>query len=334
MKTAYSVALEVSYIKNGQLDVAIYATRERVMNSTYKSYTHEQTFIRVVEMGSIRAVARERNVEPSSISRKINSLEKRLRVKLLDRTGGHSKVTESGTLYFNSIKVLLDQIEALEMKVSGEEDTPKGLLKITASIDFGQTLVVPWLLEFRELYPDVQVELVLSSEFKNLSMDEFDVAIRIGELKDSALIARKLASVPRILVASKDYLSHSSIPKTPEELEGHEFVFFRASNRKKPLTVNDKSGKEYKLNCHGSVTVNAVNSVIQAVRSGCGMNMGPRWAFLKYVESGELVEILPNLRLPSPSMYAIWKPAAVQPARIRAFVNFIAQKAKSVPGLE
>lgn len=297
------------------------------------SYTDERAFIRVVELGSIRAAAKERGVEASSISRRITALESRLGVKLLDRTGANSNVTEVGAHYFGAMLKLIAQIDALETEIAGEADTPKGLLKIAASIDFGQTLVVPWMLEFQQEYQDVQVELKLSSEFQDLSMDEIDVAVRIGNLMDSALIARKLASVPRVLVASKGYLSCNEPPNKPEDLSDHEFVFFRARNRKLPLVVHDKEGKEYKIDCRGSVTVNAVNSVIQAVRADCGLNMGPRWAFQRYIDSGELVELLPQLRLPSPPLYAIWKPAVVQPARIKAFVDFIAKKAVQVPGL-
>lgn len=315
-----------------QINVAFCATLRNVMKQRL-SFNDERAFVRVVELGSIRAAAKERGVEPSSISRRITALESRLGVKLLDRTGANSIATETGAHYFQAMFKLIAQIDALETEIAGEVDTPKGLLKISASIDFGQTLIVPWMLEFRQKFPDVQVELTLSSELKDLSMDDIDVAVRIGDLKDSALIARKLASVPRVLVASKGYLSRNNAPKEPEDLSGHEFVFFRAQNRKRPLVLHDKDGKEYQIECHGGVTVNAVNSVIHAVRSDCGLNMGPRWAFQHYIDRGEFIELLPQLQLPSPPLYAIWKPAVVQPARIKAFVDFIARKAAYVPGL-
>ena len=298
------------------------------------SYNDERAFLRVVELGSIRAAAKERGVEPSSISRRINALEYRLGVKLLDRTGLSSSVTEAGAHYFKSMVDLIGQIDALETEIAGEAHIPKGLLKVTASIDFGQTHVVPWMLEFRNKYPDVQVELVLSSDYQDLSMDEFDVAIRIGNLSDSALIARKIGTVPRVIVASKDYISRNGAPQTPEELAQHEFVFFRAKNRKRPLVVHSEDGKEHAIECRGSITVNAVGSIIQAVRGNCGLNMGPRWAFQRHIDSGELVELLPQLKLPSPPIYAIWKPAVVQPARIKVFVDFLDIKVRTIAGLK
>ncbi|MCQ3830260.1 LysR family transcriptional regulator [Microbulbifer elongatus] len=296
-------------------------------------YSDERAFIRVVELGSIRAAAKERSVEPSSISRRINALENRLGVKLLDRTGASSKITETGIYYYKAMAGLLAEIDALEAEIAGEADEPKGLLKVTASIDFGQTLVMPWIIEFQKQYQKVQVELNLSSEFEDLSMDKIDVGLRIGALKNSALIARRLASVPRTLVASKDYLSRHAAPSTPQELEGHDFVFFRERNRKRPLILTDKNGEEYRIQCDGKITVNAVNSIIRAVLAGYGLNMGPRWAYQKYIESGEIIELLPQLDLPSQPLYAIWKPSVVQPAKVKAFVDFVAEKAKDVAGL-
>lgn len=293
-----------------------------------------ELFQRVVETGSIRAVAREFDVEPSSVSRRITRLESRLGTKLLERAQNRSRVTDAGTEYYERMRILLPQIEAAERLVAGEAETPKGLLRVNAAIDFGQRHVARWLLEFRERHPQVDVELSLSSRFIDLVAEGIDVAIRVGELSDSSLKAKKLANVPRVLVASPGYLASHGTPKSPLDLASHSHVFYSPRNRQQPLTLIGPDGRRHSVDRSGGVTINAVYSIAEAVKRGAGVHLGPRWAFQEAMEHGEVVELLPEYAQPGLPMNAVWAPTPLLPARTRRFIDFVAAAVREVPGLD
>ncbi|MEM7408040.1 MAG: LysR family transcriptional regulator [Pseudomonadota bacterium] len=296
-------------------------------------FTEINLFLRVVELGSIRAVAREQGLEPSSVSRRIASLESRLRSTLIDRTATRSRATERGMVYYERMRELLPQIEAVEGEVAGDSATPKGLLKVSASIDFGQLHVTRWLLDFRRLYPEVEIELVLASQFVDISTEGIDVAVRVGALKDSALKARKLADVPRVLAASPGYLAKWGVPETPDDLSEHQFVFFDGTNRHERLKLVGPDNRHYAIRRRGAVTINAVASAVEAVKADCGIHIGPRWAFQAALERGEVVEVLPGYTQPAMPMHIIWRSGVLMPARVRAFVDFAVEAVKDVDGL-
>lgn len=297
-------------------------------------YWEVELFLRVIELGSIRAAAREANLEPSSVSRKLSALEHRLKSKLLDRTQARSQATDAGLRYYQKMRLLLPQLEAAEADIAGEALIPKGLLKVNASIDFGQHFVADWLYRFKRQHPKVEVQLTLASHQVDLVSEGVDLAIRVGELKDSSLKARKLADVPRVLVASHAYLDQRGMPTTPLELEEHEHVFFSPSSRQQPLLLKGPDGKTYRVQRKGSVSVNAVHSVVKAVELGFGIHAGPRWAFQASIDRGQVKELLPDFRQASMPMNAIWTPAVLMPARVRAFVEFAAEQVRTIKGLQ
>ncbi len=293
-----------------------------------------ELFLRIVELGSIRAAAREADVEPSSVSRRLTGLERRLGTQLIDRGQARSRPTPAGQRYYERMRSLLGQVAAVEADVAGEAELPKGLLKVNAPIDFGRRYVAGWLLEFAERHPDVDVELTLASGFVDLKAEAVDLAIRVGRLPDSSLKASKLADVPRVLVASPAYLARRGQPQRPEDLAHHDHVFFAASNRLQPLKLLAPDGTSVSIPRRGRVTINAVHSAVDAVRAGFGIHAGPRWAFQPALDAGEVVELFPAYRQPTLPMNAIWMPAVLLPARIRAFVNFLRERIRQVPGLE
>ena len=232
------------------------------------------------------------------------------------------------------MRSLLPQIDAVENDIAGEADLPKGTLKVNAAIDFGQRHVARWLHAFQERYPTVDIELSLSSRHVDLVAEGIDVAIRVGELRDSSLIARRLAIVPRVLVAAPAYLERHGVPKQPADLEDHAHIFYAASDRRRPLELVDRRGQSHTVERSGKVTINAVYSLVDAVMRGCGIHAGPRWAFQDAMDAGEVVELLSEYRQRAMPMSAIWAPAAIVPARVRAFVDFAASEVRTIPGLE
>ncbi len=290
-------------------------------------------FQRVVELGSIRAAALEAGVEASSVSRTLTRLEQRLHTQLLDRAQGRARATPAGMRYYEQMRGLLGQVAAIESDVAGDAELPKGLLKVNAPIGFGDRYVARWLLDFARQNSQVDVELTLSSQFVDLRAQGIDLAVRIGRLPDSSLKASKLADVPRVLVASPDYLDRNGMPAEPGDLEQHDHVFFAPSNRTTPLRLRAPDGHVHDIERRGRITVNAIDSVVEAVEAGFGVHAGPRWAFQASIDAGRVVELLPSYGMPSLPMNAVWSPAVLLPARIRRCVDFLRQAVRSVPGL-
>ncbi len=291
-------------------------------------------FQRVVELGSIRQAALEARVEPSSVSRSLTRLERRLNTQLLDRSHGRAQVTPAGARYYEQMRSLLAQVNAVESDVAGEAEEPKGLLKVNAPIGFGDRFVARWLMDFAREYPKVDVQLTLSSAFVDLRAEGIDLAVRIGRLPDSSLKASKLADVPRVLVASPGYLERTGIPAAPADLATLDHVFFVPGNRNQPLKLTGPDGQVHEVARQGRVTVNAINSIVEAVESGFGVHAGPRWAFQASLDAGRVIELLPEFRMPSMPMNAVWSPAVLLPARIRRAVDFLRAAVRTVPGLE
>ncbi|WP_299654532.1 LysR family transcriptional regulator [uncultured Tateyamaria sp.] len=299
--------------------------------ATPDSYSTERTFLRIVELGSIRAAAREAGVEPSSLSRKLARLEVRLGTQLIDRAA--QSTTDAGQLYYNKMRTLLSQIDALEAAVAGDAGKPQGTLRIGASIDFGQAFVAPWLTRFCQMHDQVQGQLTLDARHVDMVEAGLDLTIRIGILPDSALMARKLGTAHRVLVASPDYLARRSLPETASDLAAHDHVLYLPEHAHRPLRLTDANGKEHSIKRQAKLTIGAVRSIAQAVAAGMGIHAGPRWAFAEMLKTGEVVEVLPDHSQPALPIYAVWAPVAIQPARIRAFVDFAAEEIKQIPSL-
>lgn len=293
----------------------------------------ELAFLKAVELGSIRAAARALGQDPSGISRRITRLEQRLGTKLVDRTGSATTPTAQGQVYFERLKRIIDQLEALEAEVSGEDLDPSGLLRVTAAIDFGQEFLTDWLLEFRHMYPRVDFDLTLASGYVDLVQSNIDVALRVGHLPDSSLVAKKLADVPRVLVASPTYLKRMGTPKMPDDLSRHDFVFFSPRNRTQPLVLFDSEGKRYKVERKGSVSINAVRAAVKAVLADQGVHSGPLWAFARQIVKGGVAVVLPDYHQEVFPLYAVRQPSTVVPARISRFIEFVAEKVKTIDGL-
>ena len=286
----------------------------------------------VVERGSIRAAAAAAGLEPSSVSRRVTALERRLGAKLVERSAGPSRPTQAGLAYHERMRGVLDHVAAIEAEVAGEAEVPRGLLRVSAAIDFGQRFVAGWLLDFRARWPEVEVDLALSARNVDLVATGTDVAIRSGEQPDSALMARRLSLVPRRLYAAPELVERFGTPTAPADLVGMPHVFFLPEHRRRPLRLSDGRGGTIEVARTGGVTMNAVQSVVQAVVAGHGVHLGPAWAFEDAFAAGRVVELLPEHAPPPTPLYAVWSPAVVVPARVRLFVGHAARAARATFG--
>ncbi|MCF2845853.1 LysR family transcriptional regulator [Pseudoalteromonas sp. ACER1] len=277
-------------------------------------------FIRVVEAGSLKNAAAQLGIEPSSISRKVAALEKRLGVKLLNRSTVRTTPTEQGQTYFERLKDILDAQQALDEEISNSIHKVSGTLRIGAPVDFGSQFVVPVCRAMQKQYPDLNFELFLGSDFENLFSNKIDVAVRIGELANSQLIARKLGEIPRVLVASQQYLEKFGIPLNPMDLEQHNFIFYSQKQAKSDIEyLNFTRFPHVKM--HSNFTVNSVSAVRDLVINGVGIHLGPLWFFSEAIHKKQLIPLLTDYQLKSYSSHAVYKKQPYTPQKIKVFID-------------
>ncbi|WP_299284838.1 LysR substrate-binding domain-containing protein [uncultured Tateyamaria sp.] len=236
----------------------------------------DDLFIRVVETGSLKAAAAEAKADPSSVTRKIATLEKRLGAKLLIRSTRRSRPTEAGQAYCDGIKRLADEQAALRAEITGLSETPKGLLRVTAPVDFGARFVTPVVDRLLRAYPNLAVELRLGSDFADLREANVDVAVRIGALSDSALIACKFGEVPHALVAAPAYFDNRDVPQRPEDLAAHTFIFYRPYPEMTLTLI--RGPRSRKVTVTSRVSINSMNAMRGILFAGHGILQSPLWA--------------------------------------------------------
>ncbi|APX12546.1 LysR family transcriptional regulator [Tateyamaria omphalii] len=290
--------------------------------------TNEQLFLRVVEAGSLKAAAEQVHADPSAVSRKIAALEDRLGVKLLQRSTKRSTPTEAGTQYYEGMRALIEQQSALEARVAGLVDTPTGKLRVTAPVDFGSEFVAPVLSELQEQAPDLKVELLLGSTFSDLVEQGIDVAIRIGRLPDSSLIARRLGAVPRVIVASRSYVEKHGTPNTPGDAEAHPFIIYRPEQNNTSIKMR-RGGKHVSMQMSGNLTVNSVSAIKRLVWAGKGLHLGPTWVFKDGLADGSLVQVLPDYELEAFPLHAVYVATSYVPAKVQAFIDLMRRSVRS-----
>ncbi|MEM7665954.1 MAG: LysR family transcriptional regulator [Pseudomonadota bacterium] len=278
----------------------------------------DQIFIRVVEAGSLRAVAEEMGVDPSSVSRKVSALEDRLQAKLLRRSTKRSVPTEAGLRYCEGVRRLLDERAALEADVAGLIDEPRGRLRIGAPVDFGARFVAPVIADLMRDAPDLDVELVLGSGFDDLTQGGLDAVVRIGTLTDSSLVARKVAVVPRVIVGAASYFEKHGMPATPADLSDHPFVFYKGGQRRLALDLQC-NGRKKRAEATGRVAANSVTAIRQLVLGGAGLHHGPLWALEEDIAAGRVLIALPDWHTPAFPVHVVRLASSYVPAKVREF---------------
>ncbi|CDY78127.1 Transcriptional regulator, LysR family [Caballeronia glathei] len=280
-------------------------------------------FARLVTQGSLSALARELGVTPPAISARLSQLERRLGVKLLNRTTRRLAMTQEGELYLGTGSKLLEQVQELERMVSSSRELPRGLLKVNATFGFGRRHIVPALSEFRRQYPDVEVQLDLTDRPMNLAEFAFDVGIRFGELPDQRVVGRKLATNRRFVCASPAYLEQHGIPGLPDDLRSHRCLVLR-ENDTAYGTWHFTKGKRHELvKVHGTMSSNDGEATLRWALDGHGVLVRSEWDVQSYIDAGTLARVLPDWSLPSADIYAIYPERLNLSAKVRVFIDFL-----------
>ena len=283
-------------------------------------------FVLLAKLGSMSATARELGVTPPAITKRLSLMEQKLGVRLVNRTTRRISLTNEGETYLAQSAQILHQIREMEESISSGRAAPKGLLRVNATPGFGRTRIAPIVSRFAHAYPEVEVELHLTDRPISLVEEAYDLAIRFGELPDTRLTARKLMSNKRFLCASPAYLKKSGEPQTPAELHQHRCILHR-QNDDVYGTWRLQKGKAVELvKVRGAVSSNDGDIVMNWALDGHGIVQRSEWDVAKYLESGRLKEIMRDYRLPDADLYLYYLSRSNLPAKVRAFIDFVAEE--------
>jgi DNA-binding transcriptional LysR family regulator len=296
--------------------------------------TAMQTFVRVVESGSFSAVARESNATQSAVSKQVAALERALGARLLSRTTRSLALTEEGERYFEQARRLVAEIAEAENSLRQGEQQLTGWLRVAASVGFGRLKLLPLVKTFLAAHPDVKIDLRLNDGFVDLVEQGIDVAVRIGELSDSSLVARRIGTSKRVLVASRQYLrtlpKGVKAPRVPEDLLRHNCIVYTelATQNAWSFTAGAGApaevGSVVTVRAQGKLQTNSSEVVRAAVLSGMGIGFSPTWLFEEEMAQGELRVLLPDWPAPSIPVHLVSPSQRRQSAKVKAFADHLA----------
>ncbi|MFN4125017.1 LysR family transcriptional regulator [Pannonibacter indicus] len=285
--------------------------------------TDMEIFARVVTAGSMSAAGREMGLSPAVVSKRIRRLEDKLGTRLLQRTTRQIALTEAGHGFHDRVLAILASVEEAETFVTRGSAQARGTLKVSAPTSFGRMHVAPYLARFLEANPDLYVSLDLSDEFVDIVGDGYDLAIRIAELSDSSLVARRLAPVHRVLCASPSYIERHGEPKSIDDLvENHVRVAAAAQD---PWRLMGPRGLEF-VKTDAPLRTNSSEVVREAVLAGVGIALRSTWDVGPELREGKLQIVLPQYRASKDvGLHAVYPTRRFLPAKVRVFIDFLAQ---------
>jgi DNA-binding transcriptional LysR family regulator len=280
-------------------------------------------FTQLIRLGSLAATARELNLTPPAVSKRLAQLEQRLGVRLLNRTTRSISLTAEGELYLNSAQRILGEIEEMERQVSSSRAKPKGLLRVNAPLGFGRTHVCPAISSFVRRYPEVEVQLHLTDRPINLPDDAIDVAIRFGDLPDSRLIARKIAANRRRLCAAPSYLEAFGHPKSPKDLIQHNCIVLRQNDAAFGIWRLSRGKQSESVKVRGNLSTNDGEVALNWALDGHGILMRAEWNLVSHLSSGRLVEVLSDYETPPADIYAVYLERLNLSAKVSFFIKHL-----------
>lgn len=275
-------------------------------------------FVAVADTTSFTKAAEKLNTSVANVSRRVATLEERLAVKLLIRTTRKVSLTEAGQVYYSQCKQLLDGLEQADLAVTQMQASPTGELKVTAPVTYGEKIVAPCLNDFLQLYPQLELELILTNKRLDMVDQGIDIAIRLGQLSDSSFIAKKLR--PRMLhvCGSPDYFEQYGIPHTLSELAQHQCLVGTYDHWR---FKDDRHAKS--MGIHGRVRCNSGMVLLDAVLKGMGIAQLPDYYVKDYLDSGQLIEVLAHYRDDREGVWALYPQNRHMSPKVRLLVDYL-----------
>lgn len=282
-------------------------------------------FVRLVQQGSLAALARELGVTPPAVTARLAQLEKRLGVRLLNRTTRRISVTHEGEVYLEKGARLLAELQELEQSVSNSRAVPKGLLRVNATFGFGRRHIAPAVVAFARRYPQVEVQLDLTDRSVNLADQAFDIGIRFGTVPDSRLVARRVVRNRRLLCASPGYLAEHGTPATPRDLQTHRCIVLRENDAAYGTWHLERGSRQETVKVRGTLSTNDGETGVQWALAGFGILMRSEWDIHEHIAAGRLVPVLNDWTLPSADIFAVYPGRANLSAKVSAFIDFLVE---------
>ena len=290
-----------------------------------------EVFVRVVEQASFAKAAERLDISTSACSRHVADLEAHLDARLLNRTTRRLSLTESGQAFYDRSVQLLADLEEAEQAATASAARPRGTLKVTCGISFGVRHVAPLVGAFAARHPEVRFDVQLSDRFVDLVEEGFDLAIRIGESPTQNLIARKLGETRLVPCAAPVYLRERGAPETPADLARHACLTYEYLPVRSVWRLHDRTGKVHAIRVAGPVHANNADLLVAAAVEGIGIAMEPDFIVADELAAGRLVRVLADYAPAPTGIYAVYPSRRHLSAKVRAFVDFLAERFAAVP---
>ena len=288
--------------------------------------TGMRVFCAAVEQGSLAAAARRLGLSATMAGRYLDGLERGVQVRLMQRTTRRLQLTEAGQLYYGRCRRLLEEIDAAGDEVRELGSGPRGTLRVAAPVSFGSRYLGGPIARYMRAHPHVRVEMDLDDRYVDLLAREVDVAIRIGRLADSGLVARRLAPCRMVVCASPSYLERQGCPRSPEELSRHRRLAFNLSESPGNWTFVDALGRASAVEGPAALRANNMQLLSAAALEGAGVVYGPLFVFAEYLREGTLVPLLPEYKTVDLDVHAVLPSTRYLPLKVRRFVDQLVEE--------
>lgn len=286
-------------------------------------------FATLAASGSLTAAARELGVSTPAVSKRLSQMEARLGLALVTRTTRRMNMTPEGELYLEHARRILREIDELGQLLGSAKVTPKGLVRVNATLGFGRSAIAPIVSRFVRKHPQVEVQLQLSVNPPLAVDDAYDVCVRFGEPPDSRVVARRIAANQRVLCASPAYLARHPRPKAPRDLSAHNCIGIRQGDDAFGVwRLSSGRGEQRRtesVRVRGNLVTNDGEIAVKWALEGHGIVMRAHWDVAAFLRSGRLVQVLPTFQTPDADIFAIYPQRLQHAVRVRAFVDFLAE---------
>jgi DNA-binding transcriptional LysR family regulator len=289
-----------------------------------------RAFVKVVELGSFSEAGRQLRLSRSAISKYVSDLEQSLGVQLLNRTTRHAGPNETGQAYFERALNVLSEIDAADQAVTQLQATPRGLLRVNGPMSFGTLQLGPAIADFMELYPELEIQLMLSDEQIDPVQDGFDVTLRIANLESSSLIARKIVPIDRVICASPDYLARHGTPGHPDDLRSHSLLTYGFLLTGNQWKLTGKDGDHW-IQPKWTLCANNAEVLRDAAIKGRGVALLPSFLAAEALRAKALRSFLSEYGAPPLTLYAIYPPTRHLAVKVRLFIDFLADRFSGLP---
>ena len=288
-------------------------------------------FVMLAKHANLSATARELDLTPPAVTKRLAALELRLGVRLVNRTTRRLSLTSEGETYLAYASRILAEIREMEDLVSSSSAMPRGLLRVNAPLGFGRTTLAPLMSKFAKRYPEVEIQFEITDRPIDLVEQGFDLAIRFGELPDTRLSARRILPNRRFLCASPGYLQQHGQPQTLADLSSHRCIIHRQNDDAYGIWRFTRNRKTEVIKVHGALSSNDGDIVLGWALDGHGLLIRSEWDLAKYLASGRLQVVLPAYALPEADLFVFYPSRRNLSARVRTFIDFLVDEIGQAP---